>query len=71
MTLLAPALRHVSQPIMENTQRDPSSPWKTPSGEWRLRTYNQHVYAAASDEVRARARGLSCPHDACTAGVFE
>ena len=36
-------------PIMENTQRDPSTPWKTPSGEWRLRTYNSIVYGAASD----------------------
>ena len=36
-------------PIMENTQRDPSTPWKTPSGEWRLRTYNSIVYGSASD----------------------
>ena len=36
-------------PIMENTQRDPSSPWKTPFGTWRLRTFNQHVYEAESD----------------------
>jgi len=36
-------------PIMENTQRDPSTPWKTPSGEWRLRTYDSSVYGAASD----------------------
>jgi len=36
-------------PIMENTQRDPSTPWKLPSGEWRLRTYDSKVYGAASD----------------------
>merc|ERR1711871_933899 len=36
-------------PIMQDTQRDPSSPWKTPSGEWRLRTYDSNVYGAASD----------------------
>jgi len=36
-------------PIMENTQRDPSTPWKTPSGEWRLRTYDSKVYGTASD----------------------
>ncbi|KAL1518961.1 hypothetical protein AB1Y20_003231 [Prymnesium parvum] len=36
-------------PIVENTQRDPSSPWKTPSGEWRLRTYDSKFYGAASD----------------------
>ena len=36
-------------PIVESTQRDPSTPWKTPSGEWRLRTYDSMVYAAASD----------------------
>ena len=35
-------------PIMENTQRDPSTPWQTPSGEWRLRTYDSKVYGAAS-----------------------
>merc|ERR1711879_1127106 len=34
---------------MENVQRDPTSPWKTPYGEWRLRTYNSKVYGAASD----------------------
>ena len=36
-------------PIIENTQRDPSTPWKSPSGEWRLRTYDAKVYGAASD----------------------
>lgn len=36
-------------PIMENTQRDPSTPWKLPSGEWRLRTFNSIVYGSASD----------------------
>ena len=37
-------------PIMEGTERDPSSPWKTSFGEWRLRTYNSMVYGAASDQ---------------------
>eukprot|EP00935_MAST-01C_sp_MAST-1C-sp1_P001660 g1660.t1 len=36
-------------PILENTERDPSSPWKTPSGEWRLRTVDSKVYGSASD----------------------
>ena len=36
-------------PIMQNTERDPSTPWKTSSGEWRLRTYNSKVYGSASD----------------------
>ena len=36
-------------PIMENTQRDPSTPWKTSHGEWRLRTYDSMIYGAASD----------------------
>lgn len=36
-------------PIMPNTQRDPSSPWKEASGEWRLRTYDGQFYGAASD----------------------
>jgi len=35
-------------PIIESTQRDPSTPWQTPSGEWRLRTYDSMVYGAAS-----------------------
>jgi len=35
-------------PIVEGTQRDPSSAWQTSSGEWRLRTYNSMVYGAAS-----------------------
>ena len=39
----------MSNPIVENTQRDPSTPWKTPSGEWRLRTYDSMVYAAKND----------------------
>lgn len=36
-------------PIVEGTQRDPSTPWKTSKGEWRLRTFDSMVYAAASD----------------------
>ena len=36
-------------PIMENAQRDPSTPWKTSYGEWRLRTYDASIYGAASD----------------------
>jgi sucrose-6-phosphate hydrolase SacC (GH32 family) len=36
-------------PIVESTQRDPSAPWKTSNGEWRLRTYDAMVYASASD----------------------
>lgn len=37
-------------PIVENTQRDPSTPWKNPAtGEWRLRTFDSMVYGSASD----------------------
>jgi sucrose-6-phosphate hydrolase SacC (GH32 family) len=37
-------------PIVESTQRDPSTAWKeTGTGEWRLRTYDSMVYGAASD----------------------
>lgn len=35
-------------PIMENTQRDPSTPWRLPSGEWRLRSFDG-MYGTASD----------------------
>ena len=57
---------------MEGTQRDPSSPWKTPAGSWRLRTFNQHVYEAVNDAavmkgqwkdlgVNKDFRGCECP----------
>ena len=36
-------------PIVESTQRDPSTPWKTEHGEWRLTTYDTVVYGSASD----------------------
>ncbi|KAJ8612523.1 hypothetical protein CTAYLR_003732 [Chrysophaeum taylorii] len=36
-------------PIYNNTQRDPSTPWKTDAGEWRLRTYDSTIYAATDD----------------------
>ncbi|KAH8046638.1 beta-fructofuranosidase [Aureococcus anophagefferens] len=44
-------------PVVENTQRDPSTPWKTSAGEWRLRTYDSMVYGAASDAAFSRANG--------------
>jgi sucrose-6-phosphate hydrolase SacC (GH32 family) len=37
-------------PIMENTQRDPATPWKTQYGEYRLRTYDSNIYGTASAE---------------------
>ena len=33
-------------PIIESTQRDPSTPWKTSYGEYRLRTFDQKVCVA-------------------------
>merc|ERR1719189_2601889 len=36
-------------PIIKDAQRDPSSPWKASTGEWRLRTFDSMVYGAASD----------------------
>ena len=37
-------------PIVENAQRDPSTPWKNAdTGEWRLRTFDSMVYGSASD----------------------
>ena len=36
-------------PIINNTQRDPSTPWKTSTGQWRMRTYDSKIYAADSD----------------------
>eukprot|EP00316_Scyphosphaera_apsteinii_P000801 CAMPEP_0119304042 /NCGR_PEP_ID=MMETSP1333-20130426/5366_1 /TAXON_ID=418940 /ORGANISM="Scyphosphaera apsteinii, Strain RCC1455" /LENGTH=526 /DNA_ID=CAMNT_0007306853 /DNA_START=97 /DNA_END=1677 /DNA_ORIENTATION=+ len=37
-------------PIIQNTQRDPSTPWQTPWGEWRLRTYDSMVYGTNSSQ---------------------
>ena len=52
-------------PIVEGTQRDPSSPWKMASGEWRLRTYDSkvpHAWFGLRLRVRLRARlGASDP----------
>ncbi|EOD06076.1 hypothetical protein EMIHUDRAFT_219373 [Emiliania huxleyi CCMP1516] len=47
--LLANWTKPSYNPIMENTQRDPSTP-QTPSGEWRLRTFNSMVYGSASSK---------------------
>lgn len=43
-------------PIMNSTQRDPSSPWQTPSGEWRITTYNSKIYGTASTEDFLKGR---------------
>ena len=59
-------------PVMENTQRDPSGAWKLPSGEWRMRTFDSSVYGSASDAdflagkwykigVSKDLRGCECP----------
>lgn len=52
-------------PIMENTQRDPSTPWKEPSGEWRLRTYNSKVRALPNIRYH-RTCGMTPPRHALT-----
>ena len=36
-------------PVVENATRDPSSPWKTPSGSWRVTDLDTSVFEAASD----------------------
>ena len=33
-------------PIVENTQRDPSTAWQTPSGEWRLTNYEGKIFSS-------------------------
>lgn len=52
-------------PIMENAERDPSTPWKTPSGEWRMRTYNSKVYGCLSDDdmVKGKWYEIGTSHD--------
>eukprot|EP00435_Cladocopium_sp_Y103_P016885 s2795_g4.t1 len=34
---------------MENVQRDPTTPWKESTGEWRLRTFDGEFYGSAND----------------------
>jgi sucrose-6-phosphate hydrolase SacC (GH32 family) len=34
-------------PIANNTQRDPTSAWRTAHGEWRLSTYDAELFATA------------------------
>jgi sucrose-6-phosphate hydrolase SacC (GH32 family) len=36
-------------PVVENAHRDPASPWKTASGEWRTRTFDSTILGSASD----------------------
>ncbi len=36
-------------PIVEGAMRDPSTPWRTPYSEWRMRTFDSSVYASPSD----------------------
>ncbi|CAJ1356095.1 unnamed protein product, partial [Effrenium voratum] len=43
-------------PIIENTQRDPTTPWKDASGEWKLRTFDGGFYGAASDADLLKGR---------------
>jgi hypothetical protein len=38
-------------PIVNNTQRDPSTAWQTASGEWRLTTYEGRVYGSDDFET--------------------
>jgi sucrose-6-phosphate hydrolase SacC (GH32 family) len=33
-------------PIVNSTQRDPSGAWRTPSGEYRMTTIDEHIYAS-------------------------
>lgn len=51
-------------PVMNDTERDPSSPWKTPFGEWRMRTYNSKIYGAASDEALLKGQWYEVGTDA-------
>lgn len=34
---------YATNPIVNNTGRDPSTAWQTPSGEWRLTTFDTHI----------------------------
>lgn len=46
-------------PIMNNTQRDPSTAWQTPEGEWRITTYDTEVYASMDFKNWYKTSGTS------------
>lgn len=55
-TLLAKWTKPDYNPIVNSTARDPSAAWRTPHGEWRLRTQDGGEYAAGSDADVAAGR---------------
>jgi len=42
-------------PIVENTQRDPSTAWQTSTGEWRLTNYEGTIFSSQDFEKWSRA----------------
>lgn len=40
------ALTGYVNPIANNTGRDPSTAWRTPSGEWRITSYGSQIYGS-------------------------
>lgn len=46
-------------PIVNNTQRDPTSSWQEPSGEWRMTSYDGSVYASMDFQKWYRINGSS------------
>lgn len=44
-------------PIVNNTQRDPSSAWRTAAGEWRMTTFEGKVYGSTDFETWTVADG--------------
>jgi len=48
-------------PIVESTQRDPSTAWQTPSGEWRLTNYEGKIFSSRDFKTWARAADGATP----------
>ena len=46
-------------PIVNNTQRDPSTAWQTAAGEWRLTNYEGKVYTSTDFVVWTEANGTA------------
>jgi sucrose-6-phosphate hydrolase SacC (GH32 family) len=46
-------------PIVENTQRDPSTAWQTASGEWRMTNYEGVIFSSPDFVHWARASGAA------------
>ena len=48
-------------PVVESTERDPSTAWQTPTGEWRLTNYEGKIFSSRDFKTWARAADGATP----------